>query len=467
VLDDDAAFRLRVARAGWVIIAVIALLFATLAYWQVFRTDLAASSDNPRVVAAYNDPRRGRVLDRDGNVLVESSPRGERLYHASSLAHVLGYLSPRFGAHGVELAFNDLLSGKEGRSWQAAVDAEFTRDRQTGLDVQLTIDPAIQQAAAEAMAGRPGAVVALDPRNGEVLAMVSYPTFDPATIEVTGDALFADPASPGLSRATQGLYPPGSTFKTVTAAAALEHGLRSPEKLVTCEDEYVIEGFPVSCANVPEGVGTYPFLDAYANSVNAIFAEAGVDLGWPRLLEMARRFGFQAPVPFTLETAASQVLAPDANRSAPLLASTAFGQGQLLATPLQMAVVAAIVANDGVLERPHLGLRALDGSRDAGPLGDRSSRRVLGEGVAADLREMMVAVIDHGHAAGAAIEGVVVAGKTGTAESGRGTSHAWFIGFAPADEPAIAVAVIVEDGGQGGAVAAPVAGDVLRVGLSR
>lgn len=463
---DTESFQLRARHAATLASLVVFVLVGALAYWQLFRTDLETNQFNPRVISAYNDPGRGRILDRDGNVLVETLPGAQRVYHDLSLAHVLGYLSPRFGSQGVELAFNDYLAGQRGGSWQAAIATEFDRQSRTGLDVRLTIDPAVQAAANVALAGRPGAVVALDPRNGEILAMTSAPGYDPAQVETQGDALFDDPTSPVLNRATQGRYPPGSTFKTVVAAAALDLGVIEPDTLVTCNDEVVIDGFPVSCRNVPQGEGTYPFSDAYAYSVNAIFAEVGTLVGWLGLRDVAIRWGFGESPDFALEAAPSQLFAPGTDQSEVLLATTSFGQGELLVTPMQMALVAATVANGGELASPRIGLEALESDGSATPIDGSSSRRVVSESVATELAAMMANVIEFGQAAGVQIPGVTVAGKTGTAETGTGTSHAWFIAFAPVEDPVVAVAVIVEDGGQGSLVAAPIAGQVIAAAVA-
>lgn len=465
---SPGAFERRLASAGSFSLLVFFVFFAMLAYWQAFRTDLADHDRNPRVLAAFYDPGRGSILDRDGNVLAQSLADGTRYYTDASVAHAVGYLDPRYGSQGVELAFNQDLTGQRPSGWTGAFQAEFDRGRLEGNDVRLTIDPAVQAAAASALGARKGAVIALDPRNGEVLAMVSVPTYDPGGLATAGDALFNDPDSPLLNRATQGLYPPGSTFKTVTAPAALGGEVITPETIVECPGEIVIDGFPISCRNVPQGVGTYPFRDAYTYSVNAIFADVGVKTGWDRLLRMARAFGFERQLDFTLETAASQVYAPGSELSQVLLASTAFGQGELLATPLQMAVVAAVIANDGELARPRLTLGSYN------PAGERirelepvESTRILETALARTMRDFMVSVIDNGQASGVAIPGVKVGGKTGTAEAGDGTSHAWFIAFAPADDPQVALAVVVESGGQGGVVAAPIAGAVIRAVLGR
>ena len=462
---NPGQFERRVGALGTAAILGAFVFFAALGYWQVFRTDLAERETNPRLLRQFADPNRGRILDRDGNVLAESDAQGKRRYPDASVAQVVGYIDARFGSQGAELAFNRELSGEKGASWAAALNAEFQRQGNKGLDVRLTIDSRVQAAAAAALGARKGAVVAIDPRNGEVLAMVSVPTYDPGALT---EALQQDPSSPLLNRATQGVYPPGSTFKTVTASAALENGAIQQDSIVECRNEKVFDGFPVSCRNVPQGEGRYPFRNAYAFSVNAIFAEVGVKLGWQALLQTASKFGFGKPLPFTLDTAPTQVVGAGSELTVPLLASTAFGQGELLATPLQMAVVAATVANGGVLVQPHLGLAAYDGERKViDPLEPAPQRRVLDAGVAQTMRDMMVAVVDSGQANGVQIQGIKVGGKTGTAESGRGTSHAWFIAFAPAENPTIAVAVLVEDGGQGGVVASPIAGQVIRAAVGR
>ncbi|MGB4863208.1 MAG: penicillin-binding transpeptidase domain-containing protein [Tepidiformaceae bacterium] len=463
----SGGFERRLSATGLTALGVMLVFFGGLAYWQVFRTDLANEDRNPRVLSAFYDPSRGSILDRDGNVLVETLGDGTRYYHDASVAQLVGYLDPRYGSQGIELAFNDVLSGTAPSGWDGAIRAEFDRERPAGNDVVLTIDPAVQAAAAAALGSQKGAVVAIDPRNGEVLAMVSVPTYDPGSLATAGQDLFEDPNSPLLNRATQGLYPPGSTFKTVTASGILERKIATPETIVTCPGEIVIDGFPISCSNTAEGVGTYPFKSAFTFSVNAIFAELGVKLGWAGLTDIARRYGFDSALDFTLETAPSQLHRKDSKTTKTLLASTSFGQGELLATPLQMAEVAATIANGGVRMRPHLTLAEQRNGKSLGPIEPSSSTRVISDQLAATMREFMVSVVANGQANGVNNLGVAVGGKTGTAEAGDGTSHAWFIAFAPAEAPTVAVAVVVENGGRGGVVASPIAGQVLRAALAR
>jgi peptidoglycan glycosyltransferase len=461
-------FERRAGAAGLFALLGLGAVFAALTYWQVLRNDLGTEPTNPRLIAHFNDPGRGRILDREGNVLAESLRDGSRRYTDASVAHAIGYIDARYGSVGAELVFDAQLSGQGAPGWEGAIDVELLRQPPRGNDIRLTIDPAIQRAAAQGLGDRKGAVIALDPKTGEVLAMVSVPTYDPGAVSTDGEELLNDPDAPLLNRAAQGLYPPGSTFKAVSAAAALEHGLLRPDTLVTCPGELVFDGFPISCANTPQGVGTYPFIHAFAYSVNAIFGQVAVDLGWARLGQTARRFGFESALPFTLDTSVTQLRGRDVDPNVPLLASTGFGQGELLATPLQMAVVAAAIANNGVQVRPFLGLSA---GRDGGQgqaLETPATFRVLSEEVAREMQSFMEAVISEGQANAATVPGVQVAGKTGTAETGvPGQTHAWFIGYAPAENPVVAVAVIVEDGGFGSREAAPIAGAVFRAALDR
>jgi peptidoglycan glycosyltransferase len=448
----------------------MALVFGgVLAYWQVFRDDLASEDRNPRVLAEFSNPNRGRILDAAGNVLAESLPDGTRHYLDASTAHLVGYIDPRYGSQGVELVANGPLSGEEALGWEGALEAEFKRGTPKGRDVRLTIHPAVQAAAAAALADRRGAVVALDPVTGDVLAMVSVPTYDPGSLATNGDALLRDETSPLLNRATQGLYPPGSTFKTVTAASALGFNVIEPETSVTCPGEVVVEGFEISCSNVEQGVGTYPFSDAYVFSVNAIFADVGANLlGWDRLEDTAASLGFGRPIDFELPTAVSQVRRADSPRTKVLLASTAFGQGEILTTPLQMALVAAAVANEGRVPTPRLIDAELEGETVVREWPREQPRQAMDAGAASILHQLMIDVIRNGLAAGFGGVGYTAGGKTGTAETGTdATSHAWFIAFGEQEARKVVVAVVVENGGQGGSVAAPIAAAVLTAAMSR
>jgi len=459
-------------RVAYVLFAGFAVIAAYLSYWHIIAADTLAG--NPelnayRLSIADQQSQRGRILDRNGVELAVSVKSGDgfrRVYSRSSLAQTVGYASPRFGRTGVEAALDPELSGRAGGGIVSALRRRLIGTGEPGGDVTLTIDTRIQDAAERALTGD-GAIVVLDPRDGSILALVSHPTFDPNALERGWDSLRTDPNAPLLNRATQGRYPPGSTFKTVTGAAALDLGYYTPASKFTCNDQVVIEGFAIRCDETVRG--TFDMTYAYAQSCNACFGEIGLRVGGKDLLEYARRFGFESAPPIEIGSVPSAVVSGSAERRlvGPLLASTAFGQGELLATPLQMALVAATIAHDGLVPSPHLvaHVRSSDGfvSRDRAP---GPWREAVRPDTAAAMRAMMIAVVERGGGQGARLPGVTVAGKTGTAEVGpsRGT-HAWFIGFAPAESPRVAIAVVREYGGGGGTVAAPIAREVLRTAL--
>ena len=441
-----------------------------LAYWQIIRAqDLSTRAENPRVAEEAQSRDRGRILDRNGEVLAKTEPGQDppRVYSRPSLAQTIGYTSIRFGQTGIELTEHEFLSGRSATDVLQFLWNELLNQRASGDDVYLTIDGAVQSAAADAMGGRRGAAVVLDPRTGEVLAIISNPTYDPNTTETDGEALQNDPGQPLINRATQGLYPPGSTFKTVTAAAALDTGAYKPDSPFSCHDAIFIEGFRIACANVPEGEGEYDFGFAYVHSINAVFAQVGVTLGWTTLRSYASRFGFGTDLGFDIDVSSSTL---GGGSSDVLLANTAFGQGELLVTPLQMALVAAAVAQEGEVPEPRLLLRVADtnGKTIVVPR-SRTLGRAMSRETALILRDLMVRNVKEAAGSAAAIPGVTVAGKTGTAETGKPgeAPHAWFIGFAPAENPAVAVAVIIENGGFGGSVAGPIAGEIMQAALGR
>ncbi|HLZ71186.1 MAG TPA: penicillin-binding transpeptidase domain-containing protein [Dehalococcoidia bacterium] len=450
------------------------LLSGGLVYWQVVRANtIARDPGNPRTAEAARTADRGRMLDRNGSVLVQSvlQADGSRLrrYALPSLAQTTGYVSTRFGLSGLEQAYNQYLSGNSGGDpLDTAIDDLLHRSR-PGNDLVLTIDARLQAAAAQALGDRPGAVVALDPSTGAVLAMVSAPAYDPGAIDAQGDRLLNDAGKPLLNRATQGLYPPGSTYKVVTATAALDSGKVKPGDRYRCVNGVVVQGFVINCENAPPGRTEWDFETAFAFSINATFAQVAADqLGSDLFLRYSRAFGMDQALPFDIDTAESRTSHAGGGLDPVLLANSGFGQGQLQVTPLQMALIAATVANHGSLPRPYLvqQVRAPDGSviQDRAP---QSIRRVMSEQTAQQLTQFMLAAVqEFGGAAG--LLNQEIAGKTGTAETGAaGAADSWFIGFAPSAHPRLAVAVIVENGGPGSQAAAPIAGQVFRAFAGR
>lgn len=460
-----SGIRQRIARLGLVMLAAYFVLLLGATYWQVVRAEDVANDPKTnarRIDLEEQAVKRGRILDRNGVVLAETveAPDGSftRRYSDPRAAHVVGYHSNRFGSIGAEEAGDTALRGAGSPDSLRSVIDDLLHVRDEGDDIRLTLDSTVQQAAETAMGDSPGALVALDPRTGDILALVSTPGFDPnIAIDDQFEALTSREDSPLLNRATQGLYTPGSTFKTVTLAAALEAGLVTPEEAASCPARIEVQGFPVTSNNEPPGKRTTNVADAYAYSCNTYFARLGIEVGAERLTEMARAFGMLDPIPFELPSAVgSLATTEDYLASEQGLAVTAFGQGELQMSPLHLALVAAAAANDGMVPKPRL-------LADT-PVEDW--RRAMSPEAAADLASIMEYGVQAGWAATAAVPGVRVAGKTGSAEVEPGaSSHAVFIAFAPVDDPRIAVAVLKERAGAGSIEAGPVAKAVIEAAL--
>ncbi|MGB9751651.1 penicillin-binding protein 2 [Roseiflexus castenholzii] len=475
------------------------------------------TTSNVRKVVAALKVQRGPVLDRNGTVIVatevvEGGYAVRRyplaaMYDPTAFGNVVGFFSSRFGQSGIEATYNDYLSG-ERDSWRRLQDTLLDRPR-VGDTVRLTIDARLQAAAHAALGERIGSIVVLDPRTGAVLAMVSRPGFDPRglafnpaapdrqaenrRIDEYWRAINAEGAGqPLLNRSTQGRYAPGSTFKTVTAVAVLLHPEQGRPDSIDCPDERPTEpGAPPVVNAVRTGlegiIRSTPFpaepnLErVYAFSCNTAFAEYAMRLGPDLLAETARRFDIDRPQEasnvyngFTdLPTLPSLLYVnPGFLNSRAALADTGFGQGELQVTPLQMAMVAATIANDGMMMRPFLVAEIIrpDGTTVVRN-GPRPIRRVMPVDVAARMRSNMRAAVAYGFGKAAdAVPGVEVGGKSGTAEYPCPTSadperlcaHAWFIAIAPVDQPRFAVVVMIENGGEGSRLGAEVAGQVLR-----
>jgi len=333
---------------------------------------------------------------------------------------------------------------------------------QVGNDVYLTIDGRLQKAAAEALGDRVGAVVVLEPRTGEILALVSNPCFDTGKLASNWDTLVSDRDNPFLNRSIRGLYPPGSTFKIITLAAALESGRVSPAEKFADQGSLSVDGYTLS----NPGQTVYGLVDlerALAVSSNVVFARLALLGGADLLTHYIRAFGLGTRLLSEIPAASGTV--PELNAPQEV-AACGIGQGRLLVTPLHMAVVTASVANGGVLVRPHLvrGIYDASGRRLAGPR--YQARRVISQGTARYIAGAMLAVVDEGTGFRAGIEDLQVAGKTGSAENPAGAAHAWFVGFAPAGDPELALAVMVENAGAGGRIAAPIARNIIEAGMT-
>jgi peptidoglycan glycosyltransferase len=458
------------------IVVLYALLFGFTSYWSVFDADsLEANTANRRPLLEEQKIDRGDILAADGSVIARSVPQGKgddrifvRRYPEGSLyGNPIGYSFVTQGRVGFELEHNDELVGEK-TEFLSILD-ELQGRAQEGDNVQSSLDPDAQRAAVEGLGGQRGSVVAIVPSTGEVRAMVSIPGYDPSQVPENLKELNSQQSAPLFNRATQAGYPPGSTMKVVTATAALDSGELDQDSTLSGRSPKQISGAPLNNAG-GEQFGEIDMETALTNSVNTWWAEAGEVVGAETMLEYMSRFGFNQKPRLdypSFQLATSGVF--DGNK---LLTSNdlidigrvAIGQERLRVTPLQMAEVAAAVATGGELMEPRLWSKVIDPDGRETELDPDRQSRVMSEDTAAQLNEMMQKVVNEGTGTAAALSGVDVAGKTGTAEIDvdAGVNQAWFIGFAPADDPKIAVAATVErTSGFGGTVAAPIAKAVM------
>jgi peptidoglycan glycosyltransferase len=469
-----------------------ALLVASTIVQFTQAKSLNAMSTNKRTLLDSYSRERGSII-AGGQAIAKSVPvedqyRFLRTYSQGDLyAQLTGFYSYAVGApYGLEHASDDLLSGDADTLFVRRVTDLITGRKTSGATIELTIDPKAQAAADKALGDNKGAVVALDPKTGAILAMVSHPTYDPNPLSShdlskaakAWQTLSTDKDKAYLNRAISGVYPPGSTFKVVTAAAALENG-------VVTDENSSVPGppeldLPLTKTPLPNENGRAcgpndktTLIHALEISCNTAFGSLGLELGGEKLRAQAAKFGFGDSLQVPMRVATSSV---PADLNAPQAAQSAIGQFEVRTTPLQMAMVAAGIANGGRVMTPYLidsvrsaNLDIIESTPDPVELS-----QAVSEQTASTLTKMMVSVVQNGSGARAKIDGVEVAGKTGTAQHDLDKPpHAWFISFAPATDPKIAVAVVVEDGGVkgsevgGGRVAAPIARDVMEAVLNR
>ncbi len=465
-------------RTFYLFVAGFVALVGVLAYWQVYaRESLATDPANRLQSRRVQEVPRGLILAGDGETEIARSEQDggggtySRVYPEGPLyAGVTGYWSTKYGASGLEISQNNNLSGAGEPETLDELINQFSGGPQAGNDVELTLDPELQRLAYDGLAssstGR-GAVVALNPKNGEILSLVSYPSFDPNDIDENFEELAQDPNFPLVNRATQGLYPPGSTFKVITAAAALKAGVKTSDKFKD-NGTYETPGYTVYNYRAKE-YGQQTFEQALANSVNTIFARIGNEkVGAEALAQKAEDFGFYDPYEdFALPIAPSFFNPPPEQWDQGNIAQSSFGQQTVSSTVFEMANVAGAIANGGTMMQPRLvrEVRSPDGAIIDKPTSSVHSR-ALDEETAGTLTDMMEAAVTQVEK-GAEIPGVKVAGKTGTAEAPGGELHSWFISFAPADDPEIAVAVMVENGQEGYKQALPLARRLMEAHLRK
>ena len=470
----------RLTRTVFLFTALFAVLIGNLTYIQVFKAaEYQDMPSNNHTITKARYIKRGSIITADGLTLAESIQQEDGTYvrsypNGNLAAHAVGYYSQQYGSSGVESSQDKTLTGsKDYSSWQNALNS-LAGITEPGNSVQLTIDSRIQQAAEQALAGRKGAIVVLDPRTGAVLAWASAPAYDNTDIAATMEAANASGGADTsmFDRATQALYSPGSTFKTVTLSSALENGVAALSSTYSSPGRMEIGGADVVSVN-EQGHGTITLDRAFAVSSNTVFGQVAEQLGADRLVATAQAFGYGQNLGIDFSTAAS-IMPDPADMSTWELAWAGAGQpvGQghtpgPQTTVMQNAVIAAAIANNGIAMNPYVvgQILAPDGTVIK-TTRERSLGQAVSSGTAEQVKEAMLDVVQNGSGSAAGIAGVKVAGKTGTAETNSATPNSTFIGFAPYDTPTLAVSLVLEETTENEATAAAVAGQVLRAALA-
>ena len=447
------------------LVMLFALVIAYFCYSVYFYGGRwVANPYNPRISSQKQHVIMGALTDRDGTVLAYTDEDGQRRYNNSAdtrkaVCQVVGDSGGKVST-GADTFHAQFLLGFRSSIFERLADA-FTGTTQRGDDVRLTISERLSRYISEQFPkGKRGAVVVLNYKTNEILAMVSMPQFDPTNMDA---ALANESAGALINRATQGLYPPGSTFKTVTALAGMEYLSDWQNFQVECTGERVFQDKVIHCYN-NKVHGMVDMKSALAYSCNCYFAALADEIGAGKLAKTMRQVGMDADSRFELETSRNSIyLAKGATESE--LVETAIGQGRTGVTPLYMAMLASAFANDGMMMKPYIVDHVVypDGTETKNTVPEKLTEICTAEEAAA-IKDMMIGVVSGGTGTAAAINGVTVAGKTGTAENATGYDHSWFIGFAPAENPKVAVAVVIENANYGSAT--PIAGKVMQAALA-
>ncbi|SEF59823.1 Cell division protein FtsI/penicillin-binding protein 2 [Caloramator fervidus] len=459
------------------LIIFFTLIFLTiigyLIYFNLYLSEnIVKDPSNPRIRLSEEDVIRGSIMDRNGKTIAFSKKvknNQVRIYNDGEVfAHVVGYNSPVYGKTGIELLYNDALQGNT--FYYNILGSIFRKFVQTiegekrGSDVILTLDYELQKKAYRLLKDNKGALVVLNPKTGEILALVSKPSFDPEKVDKNFKVYKNDEmGNPFLNRAIQGYYPPGSTFKIVTLSAALENFNGIENKSFLCTGKLKIGDYILKDFN-SEAHGRINLKKAFSKSCNFTFGSLGIELGYNNLLKEAEKFMFNKEINLEdLKLGKCQFNIEDKENKA-LLAQAAIGQHGVATNPLHMALVAATIANDGIMMKPYLVKEIKD--EYGVVLYEKEPeilKRVIDKEIAKKVKEYMKDVVDKGTGVRAKLYNVDIAGKTGTAQlPNTDKTHAWFVGFAPLKDPKIAFAIIVEEGGTGGKKAAEIAKEIVK-----
>ncbi|MEA1904028.1 MAG: penicillin-binding transpeptidase domain-containing protein [Actinomycetota bacterium] len=477
-----------IRRLGIGVFGLMGVMLLAVTWFQVVRADdLKTDPRNPRPALTERGKERGLIVAADGTIVAQSIEDVEnrafiRQYpEGEAFAHTVGYSSFLVGDTGLEAAYSSGLRSRRDLTISDLIGAILGQDLRP-KSLEITIDSRLQRAALEALGDRSGAVVALDPRTGAVLASVSTPSFDPESLlandaAVQWEALLIDPRRPLLDRGTKEIYAPGSTFKTIIAAAGIDTGRVAPGTVFDDPVEFDLPGSEATIANFSgnvcnDGVSV-TLLIAFVRSCNTIFADLAIQLGATDIGITAEALGFNSDIPYEWTIPQAVWDTESLTNDPAALGQSGIGERDVRATPLHMAMVAAAVANNGVVVNPYLVQRVYDSD---GETVETTQLREIGRAMAPEtasiLAQMMERVVTEGTGRLAAVPGVRVAGKTGTATGSSDFSNPWFIGFAPVDNPSIAIAVFVEgtpesgESATGGSVAAPIAAALIEIWLS-
>lgn len=485
-LPNMPQFSRSLIRVALVFATVLAIVSVQLIRIQVIKQDdivyrTAQSADgtdaiaNPRVVLTPLETKRGEIFDSDGEVIAGTVQEGDHYYRTwpdPATAYIAGYFSPfLIASSGLEAEYADVLSGQTGNNPISRLFNNLLHKPQTGSNLRLTIDADLQRSAHALLDGQNGAVVVIDVETGDVVVMASNPTYDPNQLFTTSPAgnpeaqaywesIINDPDRPLVTRASLGLYTPGSTFKTVTAAIAIERGYAEPDSVYEDDGDIEIDGRVLVENNRPDETRSeWTLREGLMWSLNVVLAQVGLQIGGDEFWEAAEDFGFGQEIPFDLPVSTSRLASSedflDSNNA---IADTGFGQGQIQVSPLHMALITAGFVNDGVIMVPRLVDAVV--SEDGDVIETKPTEEWLqpiSPETAEDVEQMMVDTVTSGSVQGAQAPGYTIGGKTGTAETSTDTPHSWFIGFIgePGQKPRYAVAVVLEQGTSG--LAAPVA----------
>lgn len=454
-----------------IVLVLFCMAFTTLIVYlsafQIFKAEeIKSNLHNKRLWLNEENVLRGRIVDRNDLVLVESLKEdkdNKRNYkYGRMYSHLIGYSYKEYGKAGLELYFNnELLDIKNSSIFKGIKDLVLPKS--VGNNLKLTIDHGLQEKSHELLGGKKGAIVVINPKTGEIYSMVSMPDFNVTKLNEDWKNLIEDKNSPLINRATQGLYPPGSIFKIITSSAALSD-LNLPLDYV-CKGSVNIDGYTINDYG-KKAHGKIGLEEAFAKSCNTYFAEKSLIIGKNSIGQYAERFMINKDINFDIAYKNSKFIYKTSLGDTDI-ASSSIGQGKVLVTPLNMALVASAIANEGRMMRPILVKEVINSK---GQILKEYNSELLSQSVnhiiANKIKEMMVDSVRDGSASRAKIKNTSVAGKTGTAQNSTGRDHGWFIGFAPSDDPKLALVVIIEEAGDtGGQVAAPIGRELLIYGL--